>query len=257
MRVYAAIDLLGGRCVRLLRGDYAKATVYAHDPIATARALVGAGARGLHVIDLDGARSGRPAHQSLIGDLARAVPVELQVGGGVRDLGTIQALLDAGAARVLVGTAALRSLDWTRDCVRQVGSERLAVAVDVRGERVWVSGWQEAVERGLDQVLDDLESAGVTTLLVTDIDRDGTLQGPNLALYRRLSGRRLRIIAAGGISRAGDLDALADARVYGAVVGRAVYEGTVRPEELALFAGREPGLRAGAAPRGTDARPCS
>jgi phosphoribosylformimino-5-aminoimidazole carboxamide ribotide isomerase len=232
VRVYAAIDLLGNRCVRLLRGEFADATVYSGDPVATARTLVAGGAPALHVVDLDGARRGRACHADLIAAIVHAAGVPVQVGGGLRSFGDIEAVLTAGAERVVIGTAALRDSRWTAEAVRRFAPERIVVAVDVRGDQVFSSGWQEALADPLEHVLADLAESGVETLLVTDIDRDGTLEGPNLELYERLRPAPFRILSAGGIIRSADLRALAQLDLDGAVVGRAIYEGTLSLREL-------------------------
>jgi phosphoribosylformimino-5-aminoimidazole carboxamide ribotide isomerase len=223
---------MGGRCVRLLRGDFAAVTSYSADPVATARALVEAGARALHVVDLDGARRGRPAHAATIGEIVRAVGVPVQAGGGLRTLSDLSAVLEAGAWRAIVGTAALRRPGWAAEAVRRHGADRVCVALDVRGESLFVTGWTEGVDRGLDDVLDDLATAGVRALLVTDIERDGALAGLDPGLWRRFAALAFDVTAAGGVASAADLRALAALGIGGAVIGRALYEGRVSLEEI-------------------------
>ena len=231
MIVLPAIDLLGGKCVRLLRGSYADATVYADDPLETARRLAAAGARALHVVDLDGAREGRPVHVELVAEIVRAAGIPVQCGGGLRTLEDAAGLLAAGVRRVLLGTAALQDPAWSTEAVRRFGPDRVVIAVDVRGGTVFVAGWT-AGHRPLERVLADVGGSGVRTLLVTDIERDGTLEGPNLALYRRLVAGPFRIVAAGGVATAAHVRSLAAIGLEGAVVGRALYEGTLALEEL-------------------------
>ncbi|MBA2565629.1 MAG: 1-(5-phosphoribosyl)-5-((5-phosphoribosylamino)methylideneamino)imidazole-4-carboxamide isomerase, partial [Gemmatimonadetes bacterium] len=185
--------------------------------------------------------------------IASAAGVPVQAGGGVRSLADVQSLLDAGVDRVLAGTAALRNPAWAAEAVRRFGPERIVAAVDVRADRVFVAGWTADLATSLDRVLDGLAGAGIEALLVTDISRDGTLEGPNLDLYRGLRERPFRIVAAGGIARADDLRALAAAGVAGAVAGRALYEGTLTlPElgELSSSLGRVDEARPRCSPRG-------
>lgn len=236
MRLLPAIDLLGGRCVRLLRGDFAAVTSYSADPVATALALVEAGTRALHVVDLDGARRGRPAHAATIGAIVRAAGVPVQVGGGLRSLSDLSAVLEAGAWRAIVGTAALRRPGWAAEAVRRHGADRVCVALDVRGESLFVAGWTEGADRRLDQALEDLAAAGVRSLLVTDIERDGALAGPDLELWRRFAELAFDVTAAGGVASAADLRALAALGLEGAVIGRALYEGRVSAEEIGRLA---------------------
>lgn len=232
MLLLPAIDLLEGKCVRLLRGDFSAARVYSADPASTARGLVKAGARALHVVDLDGARQGRPVHAGTITDIARAAGVPVQVGGGLRSFADVDAVLSGGAWRAILGTAALRDPDWTAEAVRRFGPGRVCVALDVRGDRPFAGGWTEAVAEPLEIVLDSLAAAGVRALVVTDIARDGALEGPNLDLYRRMAGFPFAVTAAGGVTRAHDLLSLAELGLAGAVIGRALYEGTVTLREL-------------------------
>jgi phosphoribosylformimino-5-aminoimidazole carboxamide ribotide isomerase len=225
VQVYAAIDLLQGRCVRLRQGDFATPTVYSEDPVAVASWLADLGAGALHVIDLDGARTGRPLQTQLIGEIARETALPVQAGGGLRTPDDIEALLAAGVFRVLTGTAALCEEGWIEAAIRRFGPESIAVAVDVEGEDIRVSGWESALGAPLEEVLGRLAAAGVRSLLVTDVSRDGMLEGPNLPLYRNLSDHPFRILASGGVRDLADLRALSATGVEGVVVGRSLYEG--------------------------------
>ncbi|MFS8584885.1 MAG: HisA/HisF-related TIM barrel protein, partial [Acidimicrobiia bacterium] len=177
--LYPAIDLRGGRCVRLLQGDFGRETVYGDDPVAQARAFVAGGARWLHVVDLDAARTGTPANRDVVAAIAAAVDVPVQAGGGVRDDAAADALLAAGVRRVVVGTAALDDPDWVRRlAARHPG--RVAVGLDARGREVAVRGWTEGSGQDLVEVARRFDDAGVAALVVTEIGRDGTLAGPDL-----------------------------------------------------------------------------
>lgn len=228
MQLYPAIDLLGGRCVRLYQGDYDRATVYGEDPVAVALEFEAAGADWIHVVDLDAARTGDPVNRPVVARIVDAVSVPVQTGGGVRDDEAAAALFDAGVSRVVVGTAALERPDFVRALARR---HPVAVGLDARGRDVAVRGWLEGSGADLLDLATAFEDAGVAALVVTEISRDGTLVGPDLAgLTSVLASTSIPVIASGGVGDIDDLVALAGLeaegrRVAGAIVGRAVYEG--------------------------------
>ena len=230
MIVYPAIDLRAGRAVRLEQGDFARETVYDDDPVAVARAFEVAGAEWIHVVDLDAARTGEPANLAKIEAIATAVSCRVQVGGGVRSAGAAGALLLAGAARVVVGTAAVEHPELVDElCVSYPG--QIAVGLDARGRKVAVRGWVEGSGADLLGLAARFEHAGVAALVVTEIARDGMLVGPDLDQIRAvLVSTQLPVIASGGVGSLGDLTALAaladgERRLAGAIVGKALYEG--------------------------------
>ena len=226
--VLAAIDLHGGKVVRLKQGDFAQETSYGSDPIEIAGWLADQGADWLHVVDLDGARTGRPAHSSTIAGIAAAVgrDVRLEVAGGLRTMDAVEAAFSAGAVRVVLGTAALREPGFARQVVERFGHERVAVALDIRDGRPVVDGWADAAgDSSAVEALRVLASVGVSTFEVTAVERDGMLQGPNLDLLGQLVGLdRGRVIASGGIRSLDDIRAVRDLGCVGAIVGRALYE---------------------------------
>ena len=228
MLLYPAIDLRGGKCVRLYQGDYAKETVYGDDPVEQARIFADAGAPWIHVVDLDGARTGDGENRAVIGRIAAAVTAPVQVGGGVRSRDAAQSLFDAGVARVVIGTAALENPALVRELARD---RRVAVGLDVRGREIAVRGWTEGSGRDLHDVAAELSDAGVDALIVTQIARDGTLEGPDVeGLTALLAVTAIPLIASGGVGALEHLRVLAtvDAsgrRLAGAIVGRALYDG--------------------------------
>lgn len=228
MDLYPAIDLRGGRCVRLYQGDYAQETVYADDPVAQARAFADAGAPWIHVVDLDGARSGEPTHTEVIGAIARAVDVPVQTGGGIRDEATAERLFAGGVARVVLGTVALEQPELV---ARLAARHPVAVGLDARAGDVAVRGWEEASGRSVLDVAREFEAAGIAALIVTDIGRDGTLEGPDVdGLGAVLAATGVDVIASGGVGTLADLERLRaleahGRRLSGAIVGRALYEG--------------------------------
>ncbi|HXF74016.1 MAG TPA: 1-(5-phosphoribosyl)-5-[(5-phosphoribosylamino)methylideneamino]imidazole-4-carboxamide isomerase [Actinomycetota bacterium] len=231
MVVIPAIDLRRGRVVRLRRGDPEAETVYGDDPVAVARRFEEAGARRLHVVDLDAAL-GEGGNREAVAAICRAVHARVQVGGGIRSVGTAKELLAAGAARVVLGTRAVLDPAFVREAVAAAG-DRVIVALDVGAGRIRVEGWREEGPP-LEEALAALEAAGAPRFLLTATEADGTLGGPDLELYRRVVARTDRpVIASGGVRDAADVRALAELGVEGVVVGRALYEGTLRLEEVA------------------------
>jgi len=229
--VYPAIDLREGVCVRLMHGRFDAVTRYDDDPVARLAAFAAAGATWAHVVDLDGAEAGRAVQHALIGDLARAVDIRIQSGGGVRSVADVAALIDAGVARVVVGSLAVSQPETVADWLRRFGPDRITLAIDVKadGDR-WVpalKGWTEAAEVDLWTALNRYPPNLARHLLVTDVGRDGALTGPNLDLLGEIVRRRpdLKVQASGGVSSLADLAAARAIGCDGAIVGRALYEG--------------------------------
>lgn len=239
MIVYPALDLRDGRVVRLSQGDYDRATRYPDDPVETAAAYERGGARWLHLVDLDAARDGGFAHLDVLERIVRRTRLAVQAGGGVRSASHVRSLLDAGAARVVVGSLAVRAPDQVLGWLAAHGPERICIALDARAEkgaehRLRISGWTEDAGATLAEVLDRYAAGGARHVLCTDIERDGMLTGPNLALYRRLARRcpSIALQASGGIRTAFDARAAAAAGVAGVVVGRALLERRVAIADL-------------------------
>jgi phosphoribosylformimino-5-aminoimidazole carboxamide ribotide isomerase len=229
MIVVPAIDLRGGRCVRLVRGDPSQQTVYKADPPAVARVFEEQGAELLHVVDLDAA-FGTGDNQDTITEICDAVDIPVQVGGGLRSVVNLMQAQIAGASRVVLGTAAALDPDFVRGAVNRY-RQRVVVAVDVRGDRVMVDGWRTDAG-ALEENIPAMERANAPRFLVTSIDLDGTMEGPDLDLYDRLRQITMRPVqASGGVRSAEDLDALAALGVEAAIVGRALYEGTISLSE--------------------------
>ena len=228
MILFPAVDIQGGRAVRLRLGDFDAATVYADSPLEAARAWVEAGARYLHVVDLDGARQGAPQHLDQLGQIAGELAVPVQYGGGLRSLDAVRAALEAGAERVVLSTAALRDEALLDSALELAGPAGVVVAVDVRGRRVSVAGWSEETHVPAEEAVERLEARGVATFVYTSVDRDGTLAGPDLEGTRRVAeATGARVIASGGVSSLADLEALRDLRLdnlEGAIAGKALYE---------------------------------
>jgi phosphoribosylformimino-5-aminoimidazole carboxamide ribotide isomerase len=235
--VYPAIDLKDGICVRLMHGRFDAVTRYDDQPVARLTAFAAAGARWAHIVDLDGAEAGRAVQHALIGDLARAVDIRIQSGGGVRSADDVSALIDAGVARVVVGSLAVSQPETVADWLRRFGPDRITLAIDVKadGDR-WVpalKGWTEAAGVDLWTALDRYPPDLARHLLVTDVGRDGALTGPNLDLLGEIIRCRpdLKVQASGGVASVADLTAAAALGCDGAIVGRALYENRFTLEE--------------------------
>jgi len=227
--ILPAIDLRGGRVVRLEQGDFNRETVFSSDPVAVATAFADAGARWLHVVDLDGARAGSPVHGDVIRRVVAAVGdrVAVEVAGGLRSVEAVSAALETGASRVVVGTGALREPGFARELIDTHGHDRIAVALDVRAGRAVGDAWRTGTDSPtVDEALERLWDEGIRLFEVTAIDRDGLLGGPDLPLYERLVALRLgSIIASAGVASAADIDEVRRIGCTGAIIGRALYDG--------------------------------
>ena len=228
MILYPAIDISEGKAVRLVKGDFNEKTVYEDSPLEAARAWVEAGARFLHVVDLDGARTGSPKSLHHLEQITSALAVPVQYGGGLRSLPAVRDALRAGAERVILGTAAYTDIDFLDD-VLGAFRERVIVSVDTRGGNVSTSGWQETTQMPAEAVIERLQNRGVRSFVYTNVDRDGMLQGPDLEEVKRIAAVvRGRFLYSGGIGQLDDLIGLAALRqvnLGGVIVGKALYEG--------------------------------
>ncbi|TVS19886.1 MAG: 1-(5-phosphoribosyl)-5-[(5-phosphoribosylamino)methylideneamino]imidazole-4-carboxamide isomerase [Planctomycetaceae bacterium] len=227
MQVWPAIDLRGGNCVRLLQGDYARETVFGHDPAAMAQRWVSEGAEYLHLVDLDGAREGRSVNFDAIESIVSVVDIPCELGGGIRDERTIERMLSLGLARLVIGTKAVKEPGWLRQvCGRFPG--KLAVGIDARDGRVASEGWLESSQVVATELARSLADQPIAAVIYTDIARDGMMSGPNLAAMAEMRRAvEIPVIASGGITTADDVRRLAEAGMDGCIIGRALYEGSL------------------------------
>ena len=232
MQIWPAIDLLGGKCVRLQQGDYARETVFSDDPAGVARQFAADGAQHLHLVDLDGARAGRPANLDAVRAILAAVDMECELGGGVRDEATIESLLELGLSRLVLGTSALKRPEWFCEMCERFPN-RLALGIDARNGLVATDGWLETSSVAAVQLAKQFEGAPLAAIIYTDIATDGMLAGPNVAAMQEMQAATAThanmtpVIASGGVTTAADVTALAAAGLAGAIVGRALYAGTL------------------------------
>lgn len=228
MIILPAIDILGGKCVRLTRGEYGTAEKVAADPVETALSFVKSGASYIHMVDLDGAKEGSRINGDIYTEVARRVNVPIEVGGGVRDMDTVEYYIEKGIDRVIIGSAALKNPALVRDAVKEYGNERIAVGIDALNGKVRTEGWLEESDVDYIDLAREMEKMGVKYVIFTDISKDGTLAGPNLTQLGALSDAvSMNIIASGGIRDIDNIRDLAKMKLYGAICGKSIYSGSL------------------------------
>ena len=246
MLIIPAVDLRAGKCVRLVEGRLDRETVYSDDPVAVARLWEDQGARMLHVVDLDGAFTGSPKNWDIIRGILTAVRIPVQVGGGIRDMDVIDKLLGMGAARVVLGTVAIINPGLVAEACNRYG-EAIAVGIDARNGKVAIEGWGVTAEKNTLELAAEMKNLGVVRVVFTDIWRDGTLQGPNLAAVEEVArATGLKIIASGGVSCAADLRALKKLEPLGVeavIMGKSLYAGTITLREALIIGQEEAGVQ--------------
>ena len=227
MKIFPAIDLFGGQAVRLYKGDYDQMTVYDPEPLNTVRKFEAAGATNLHLVDLEGAKTGQTTNLPTIEKLAANTGLFIEVGGGIRNMDTVRRYLEAGASQVILGTAAVTDPDFLAAAVAAYG-DKIAVGADLKDGKVAIKGWLETSQEGWEAFFDKMQALGVSTIICTDISKDGAMQGTNRELYKLLAQKyTMNIIASGGVSSLEDIQALKAAGVHGAIIGKAYYTGAI------------------------------
>lgn len=237
MEVWPAIDLRGGKCVRLRQGDYQQETVFGDDPVAVARRFASAGARRLHVVDLDGAREGASVNLPAVQDILEAVDMQVELGGGVRDEQSISELLGFGLGRLVIGTSAIKRPDWFREIVREFPG-KLVLGVDARDGRVATDGWMETSDISAVELAQQFNNQPLSAIVYTDIATDGMMSGPNVAAMAEMQAAvTTPVVASGGVTTIDDVRALKLAGLAGCIIGRALYEETIDLREAVTVAG--------------------
>lgn len=232
MIIFPAIDILDGKCVRLIQGDYNQEKVYGDSPVAMAQQWEEKGAEFIHIVDLDGAKSGKSINQDIILAIAKTVNIPIQVGGGIRSLDTIKTYLDNGVNRVIVGTAAIQDKAFLQKAVVQY-QERIVVSIDAKNGYVATDGWTDTSDVAALDLVKELEGLGVQTIVYTDIAKDGMLQGPNLQEQQAINeATTMDVIASGGVTTKEDVENLKQLELYGAIIGKALYDGKISFETL-------------------------
>lgn len=227
MKIFPAIDLYDGKAVRLFKGDYAQMTVYNEDPVAVARDFKAKGAECVHMVDLEGAKIGKPAHLDVVKRVVEETGLFVEIGGGIRDMRTVEAYLSVGVGRVILGTAAVMDETFLKEALGRFG-EKIAVGADVAEGKIAIKGWLEKSDYSADAFLGKMQSLGVKTIICTDISKDGAMKGANLAMYKEIGEKyAMDVVASGGVSTIGDVKALAELNTYGAIIGKAYYIGAI------------------------------
>ena len=236
MKILPAIDVIGGQAVRLLKGDYAKMTVYDASAVNTAKKFNALGAKNLHVVDLDGAKSGNADNLKVITEIIKSTDMLVEIGGGIRSDEIAEKYIEAGAGRIIIGTAAVTDRPFLRRLIKNYG-DKVAVGADLKDGKVAIKGWLESSALTAEQFFMEMQDEGVKTVICTDVSRDGAMRGTNLDLYASLNGKfNLDVIASGGVSSISDVEALKNMGVYGAIIGKAYYEGAIDLEEAIRIA---------------------
>ncbi|GAB3308504.1 1-(5-phosphoribosyl)-5-[(5-phosphoribosylamino)methylideneamino]imidazole-4-carboxamide isomerase [Hymenobacter humi] len=237
MEIIPAIDLVNGQCVRLSAGDFSRQTTYDSDPVAVAQRFADAGVRRLHLVDLDGARAGHPVNLAVLEAIAKKTSLDIDAGGGIQTLTSLTQVLDAGASHVTAGSLAVREPRTVEAWLARFGADTIFLGADFKGEHIMINAWADQSSLTLAQFIGDYLEAGATTFICTDVSKDGLLQGPSLAIYKTLVQQfpTARFVASGGVTTVADVEALAEAGMHGAIIGKALYEGTISLPELKPF----------------------
>lgn len=231
MLIFPAIDLYGGKAVRLYKGDYQQMTVYSDDPLSVARDFENKGAKWVHLVDLEGAKNGTTPNIDVVSKIASETSLSCEIGGGIRNMETVEKYFRAGVSRVILGTAAVTDEAFLKAAVAKYG-EKIAVGVDIKDSMVAIKGWIEKSEYDAFDFCEKMQKIGVKTIICTDISKDGAMKGANHALYRSLSEKfSMQIVASGGVASMEDVKKLAALNIYGAIIGKAYYTGAIDLEK--------------------------
>lgn len=232
MVIYPAIDMKDQSCVRLTQGAYEKMTVYEKDPVKVAKRWESMGAEILHLVDLDGAKNGLRVNEPVVREIIKSVNIPVQLGGGIRDTEGVKTLLDIGVSQVIIGTVALKNPTWIKEMIQKYG-DRIIVSIDALNGLIATDGWQEVSDVKAIDYIKELESYGLTRIVYTDIEKDGMLSGPNFKIYEELAQKvDIEVIASGGVTSLEDIKRLKRMNLYGAIVGKALYDGKLDLEEV-------------------------
>lgn len=231
MKIFPAIDIFGGKAVRLYKGDYNQMTVYSDNPLSVALDFEKSGAKNIHIVDLEGAKSGKPENLDIIKQIATNTNLFIEVGGGIRTMQVVDTYLSSGVDRVILGTSAVTDEQFLNACIGRY-KDKIAVGADIDNGYIAIKGWQEKSAYTVDAFFEKMQSIGVKTVICTDISKDGALKGTNLELYKTLKEKyKINVIASGGVSSIEDIVSLTKMGAYGAIIGKAYYTGAIKIEE--------------------------
>ncbi|MFN4123937.1 MAG: 1-(5-phosphoribosyl)-5-[(5-phosphoribosylamino)methylideneamino]imidazole-4-carboxamide isomerase [Flavobacteriales bacterium] len=234
MKIIPAIDLIGGNCVRLSQGDFSRKTFYADNPLEVAKMFEDAGIERLHIVDLDGAKMGKPQHLHILSEIATHTNLVIDFGGGIRTMDAMQSTLDAGASMFSIGSMALKEKNVMQEAIKRFGAECFFLGADVRDSFITVSGWMESSQTHVIDFIQEYVNLGVLNFFCTDVAKDGMLEGPAVELYQQIirSFPQIELVASGGVSSLTDLHVLDEIGCSGAIVGKAIYENKISIQDL-------------------------
>lgn len=237
MIIIPAIDIIGGKCVRLTKGDYAQQKVYSNNPVEVAKQFADAGIERLHVVDLDGAKAGKIANLAVLENIAAATTLKIDFGGGVKTIEDVEHIFEAGAAMVTIGSLAVKQPQLLEEWLMEFGADRFFIGADVLDEKIKISGWLEDTNLDIFEFIGSMISLGAVNIFCTDISKDGVLQGPSADLYKKIMEQHpeIQLVASGGVSNINDVKELRAIGCTGAIIGKAIYEGNVTLHELITY----------------------
>ena len=230
MRIIPAIDILNGKCVRLKKGDYSKSKIYYHDPVEVAQKFSKQGIEYLHIVDLDGARAGKPVNYKVIENIIKATNLKVQIGGGIRTLEDVQSLFKIGVSKIIIGSMLIRAPEFFEKLIKKYGKNKIIAGIDAKNNMVAISGWIEATKITCENSIQKAIELGAEEFVITDISKDGMLNGPNLEMYKKIKDKfpKIKLIASGGVSCQDDIKDLEKIKIDGAIIGKAIYEGKIK-----------------------------
>ncbi len=237
MKIFPAIDLMGGKCVRLVQGDFKQQIIYNENPLDVAKSFEDAGFTHLHLVDLQGAREGKVVHLNILEKISTGTGLNIDFGGGIKSDTDAQNIFDAGAKQINVGSIAVKNKQLVLKFLQKYGSEKIIISADVNNEIIAINGWEERTQINIMDFIKDYTDAGVNYVTCTDISKDGLLEGPSFELYKKIQMEfpLLNLIGSGGVSTIADVKQLAQTNIYGLIIGKAFYEGRIKSDELKSF----------------------
>lgn len=243
MKIIPAIDIIEGKCVRLTKGDYAEKKIYSEHPLEVAYRFEGAGLQYLHLVDLDGAKEQHIVNWKVLEKIAAKTSLKIDFGGGVKSDNDIRIAFESGASQVTGGSIAAKDKETFKRWIAEYGSEQIILGADVKDEKICVAGWQEDTGINLFDFVTDYQQHGIKYVICTDISKDGMLEGSSLELYKKIKKKfpKIKLIASGGVSSIGELEKLTEMGIYGAIIGKAIYEGRIKLNEIANLFSKEVG----------------
>ena len=230
IKIIPAIDILNGQCVRLKKGDYNESKVYDADPVKVAQNFKNQGIKYLHIVDLDGAKEGSPVNLNVIENIIKTTDLKVQVGGGIRTLANAESLFNIGVAKIIIGSMLVQDPKFFESLIKKYGKDKIIAGIDAKDDMAAIAGWLESTETKIEDLIQNAINLGAEIFVITDINKDGMLAGPNLEMYQKIDLKfpKIKLIASGGVSCQNDINELSEMEIYGAIVGKAIYENKIK-----------------------------